>query len=264
MRKLGHVFAAGRGASIAVSLLFAALPSAATHAQVQTPKDYQPQLDCTSPRNQELLNSRWYPAAGDNVWVLEVLSAMGLNRHCPELREDLIANYIERQAANDVVQEPIGEPATVREAIEWERKADYEKIPESVAHDREHIHRRLLTRGFAIEAWAPAAADVGQLRDRPKLAMSTPGLWIDAAQARASSVALVLSLSITNRAARAIEWDVHTLYARSMPDGPYELMFSCMRDGRQGPPFSINLVTVGARRPRQRHVRARQHRQADE
>jgi hypothetical protein len=244
MRNFGHVFAAGRGALIAVSLLFAPLPSAVTYAQVQTPKDYQAQLDCTSPRNQELLDSRWHSDPRDNVWVLEVLNAMGLNRHCPELREDLIANYIERQAANDVVQEPIGEPATVREAIAWERKADEEKVPESVAHDREHIHRRLLTRGFAIEPWAPAAADIEQLRDRPKLAMSTPGLWIDATQPESSSTSVVLSLSFTNRATRPIEWDVHTLYARSVPDGQYDLMFACMRDGRIGPPFTVNLVTV--------------------
>jgi hypothetical protein len=55
---------------------------------------------------------------------------------------------------------------------------------------------------------------------------------------------VVLSLSFTNRAARQIEWDVHALYARSLPDGQYDLMFACMRDGRQGPPFTVNLVTV--------------------
>jgi hypothetical protein len=71
-----------------------------------------------------LLNSPWSSDRRDNVWLLEVVDAMGFNRHRSELREDLIANYIERQAANDVVQEPIGEPATVRSAIEWERKAD--------------------------------------------------------------------------------------------------------------------------------------------
>ena len=169
---------------------------------------------------------------------------MGLNRHCPELREDLIANYIERQAANDVVQEPIGEPATVREAIEWERKAEYEKVPGSVAHDRGRIHSRLLTRGFAIEPWAPARADVERLRDRPKLEMSAPGLWIEATQAESSPPAVMLSLSFMNRAARPIEWDAHTLHARSVLDGQYDLMFGCMRDGRNGPPFTVNRVTV--------------------
>jgi hypothetical protein len=225
-------------------LLATALFPACALAMAETPRDLQEQLDCASPRNQQLLNAPMHPEPRDNVWVLEVLDAMGRNRHCQQLREDLFANYLERQDANDIVQEPIGQPATVREAIEWENKAEFEGTPEEVAHDRTHIHSRLLTRGFALEPWVPTAADVPMLRNAPRLKMIAPGIWADATQPEASPVSLRLSLGFANRAGRSLEWDAHTLYMRSAPDGRYDLMFSCMRDGLEGPTFTINRATV--------------------
>ena len=203
------------------------------------------QFDCASPRNQALLNAPVQADPHDNVWVLEVLEPMGLNGHCQELKEDLLANYLERQAANDVVKEDVGQPATIRDAIEWERKAEYENTPPEVAHDRTHIHSRLLSRGFSLDAWTPAAADVPLLRAAPSLAMTSPGVWMDATASKIAP-APRLSLTFTNTSGRSIDWDVHTLHARRVPDGPYDLMFSCMRDGLDGPRFTINRATVPA------------------
>lgn len=185
------------------ALTAALLPAFALAEAQKTPADYQAQLDCASPRNQALLNAAIHPDPRENVWVLEVLNAMGLNRHCPELHEDLFANYLERQAANDIVQEAIGQPATVRDAIEWERRAEYENTPQEVAHDRGHIHRRLLTHAFALEPWTPAAAEIDRLRDAPRLAMIAPGLWVDVTLESASPVSLRLSLSFVNKTARS-------------------------------------------------------------
>jgi hypothetical protein len=107
-----------------------------------------------------------------------------------------------------------------------------------------HIHSRLLTRGFALEPWAPSAADVPMLRNSPGLRMITPGLWADASQADASAVSFRLSVGFVNKAARSIEWDAHTLYVRSTPEGAYDLMFSCARDGLDGPRFTVNRATA--------------------
>jgi hypothetical protein len=224
--------------------LAAALLPACAWAMAETPRDYQEQLDCAAARNQQLLNAPMRADPRANVWVLEVLDAMGMNRHCAQLDEHLFANYLERQAANDVVQEQIGEPATVREAIEWENKAEFAGTPEEVAHDRTHIHSRLLSRGFAVEAWAPPAAGVPMLRNAPHLKMIAPGLWVDTAQPGASAMPIQVSLDFVNKAARSLEWDAHTLYMRSTPEGRYDLMFSCMRDGLEGPRFTINRATV--------------------
>ena len=152
-----------------------------------------------------------HPDPRANVWVLEVLDAMDMNRRCPELDEHLFANYLERQAANDIVQEPIGQPATVREAIQWEKQAEYEATPKEVAHDLAHIHSRLLTHGFAMEPWSPAAADVPLLRAAPRLKMIAPGIWADGSQPTASAVSFGLSLGFVNQATRSLYWDVHTL-----------------------------------------------------
>jgi hypothetical protein len=233
---------APRLAAAAAALLLPALASAAA----ESPSAARlAQFDCASPRNQALLTAPVQPDPRDNVWVLEVLEPMGLNGHCQELKEDLLANYLERQAANDVVKEDIGRPATIRDAIEWERKAEYENTPPDVAHDRTHIHSRLLSRGFALDAWTPAAADVPALRATPGFAMASPGVWMDATGSKVAQPPR-LSLAFTNTSGRTIEWDAHTLYARRVPDGPYDLMFSCMRDGLDGPRFTVNRATVPA------------------
>jgi len=203
------------------------------------------QADCASPRNQAMLNAPVQPDPHDNVWVLEVLEPMGLYNHCQELSEGLLANYLERQAANDVVKDDIGQPATIHEAIEWEKQAEFSNTPPEVAHDRTHIHGRLLTRGFAIDAWTPAAADVPALRALQGFAMVSPGVWMDTTGSKVAQ-APRLSLAFTNTSGRSIDWDVHTLYARRVPDGPYDLMFSCMRDGLDGPRFTVNRATVPA------------------
>jgi hypothetical protein len=132
----------------------------------------------------------------------------------------------------------------VREAIEWENKAEYQNTPPGVAHDRTHIHSRLLSRAFALEPWAPVAAEVERLREAPRLVMTSPGLWVDATQQTASAVSFQLSLSFVNTTARSIEWDAHTLYARATPEGEYELMFSCSRNGSNGPIYTVNRATV--------------------
>jgi len=156
------------------------------------------QFDCASPRNQALLNAPVQADPHDNVWVLEVLEPMGLNGHCQELKEDLLANYLERQAANDVVKEDVGQPATIRDAIEWERKAEYENTPPEVAHDRTHIHSRLLSRGFSLDAWTPAAADVPLLRAAPSLAMTSP-----ASASRSPTHPAAASTGMSTRSMRA-------------------------------------------------------------
>jgi hypothetical protein len=203
------------------------------------------QADCASPNNQAMLNASVHPDPRDNVWVLEVLEPMGLYHHCQELEEGLLANYLERQAANDVVKEDIGQPATIREAIQWEKKAEFEDTPAEVAHDRTHIHSRLLTRGFAIDTWSPKAADVPVLRALRGFAMVSPGVWKDVTGSKVAPPPS-LSLAFTNTSGRSIDWDAHTLYARREPDGPYNLTFSCMRDGLDGPRFTVNRATVPA------------------
>jgi hypothetical protein len=227
-----------------LSALIAVLLPAVSQAQVPTPSDYQAQLDCNSPSNQKLFNAPMHPDPRDNVWLLVVLGAMGLGRHCQELDENMFAKYLERQAANDILQEPIGQPATVREALEWERRTWSEHLQLGVSRDREQIHNRMLTRAFALEPWAPKAADVDMLRKMPNLAMMAPGLWVDATQSIPHASAFRLTLSFVNRTARSIDWDAHYLVARSAAKSKYDLSFDCVRDGREGPKFTINRATV--------------------
>lgn len=230
-------------AALAVALLL--LPALAGAAAEKPSAARMAQFECASPRNKAMLDAPVHPDPHDNVRVLEVLEPMGLNGHCQELDEHLLANYLERQAANDVVREDIGQPATIREAIAWEKQAEYGNTPPEVAHDRTHIHGRLLTRGFAIDAWTPAAADVPVLRAMPRFAMVSPGVWKDTSGAQVTPPPQ-LSLTFTNTSGRTIQWDAHTLHARRAPDGPYDLMFSCLRDGLDGPLYTVNRATVPA------------------
>lgn len=228
---------------LAAALLL--LPSLAGAAAEQASAARMAQFDCASPKNRAMLDAPVHPDPRDNVWVLEVLEPMGLNGHCQELDEHLLANYLERQAANDVVKEDIGQPATIREAIAWEKQAEFGNTPPEVAHDRTHIHSRLLTRGFSLDAWTPAAADVPLLRALPRFAMAAPGVWKDASGATVAPPPH-LSLTFTNVSGRTIDWDAHVLHARRVPDGPYDLVFQCLRDGQDGPIFSVNHATVPA------------------
>lgn len=215
-------------------------------AQVKTPQDYQQQLSCSSSQSQQLLNAAIKPDPRDNVWVLEVLDAMGLNRYCNELHAGYYANFLERQAANDILKEPIPQLATVHDAIAWERTIESDRADrhDGVTTDRNHLHDRMLTRAFRMQPWLPRAEDVELIRMSAGMQMILPGVWLNSGRPELPIIMPLLSLAFVNQATRTITWEAHYLLARTTRDGPLDKMFTCMVDGRDGPRFTINRVTV--------------------
>ena len=87
-----------QGFAVMLALCAWCLPAHAVEA------DYQAQLGCQTPQTRRLLTTPLQPDPRTNVWVLEVLDAMGANRTCNALDPYQLARYLERTAVNGIVQ----------------------------------------------------------------------------------------------------------------------------------------------------------------
>lgn len=196
---------------------------------------YQAQLACRTPQTMQLLATPLQPDPRANVWVLEVLDAMGQNRVCNDLDPRRFANFLERMAVNDVVREPIPPLATVRDAIAWEKQVEDAGLDdrfEGVTVNLHHLHDRTLSRAFSPAMWAPDGSQVDMLRKRQALPTGLPGVWLPAGD-KATAAYLVLTLEFTNVSTRPVIWDARTLQVRHAADSPIDRPFNCYVDGAQ-------------------------------
>ena len=210
--------------------------SAAAHADVES---YQAQLACQTPQTKQLLAAPLKPDPRDNVWVLEVLDAMGVNRECNELSPILFAAFLERSALNGIVHEPIPPLATVAEAIAWEKKvadAPGNDRYEGVTINLDKLRNRALKKSFSLAMWSADDPGLPMVKARPGLTPLMPGVWLPQ-QAQSSAMGPVIGLVFTNGATQPVAWTAMTFAARHAADSPFDRSFNCFVNGVDDAPM---------------------------